>query len=101
MSLSWDYDEALERSIAGDDAWTAYVQAARAAAANLKIRHIISPRASMAGANLRRTGLAFDTVADACIWKGLDMDQRQRVASAIPEGIARRAQAARITLAAE
>jgi MoxR-like ATPase len=101
VSLSWDYDEALERAIAGDDAWAAYVQAARAAAANLKVRHVISPRASMAGANLRRAGIAFDAVAEACIWKGLDMDQRTRITAAIPEGIARRAQTPRITLAAE
>jgi len=101
VSLSWDYDETLERAISGDDAWTAYVQAARAAASNLKVRHVISPRASMAGANLRRAGLAFDMVAEACVWKGLDMDQRQRITSAIPENVARRAQAPRIILAAE
>ncbi len=100
--LSWDYDEALERAIAGDDAWTLYVQAARSAAAKLKIRHVISPRASMAGANLRRAGLAFDTVTEAVLWKGLDQDQRGRIISDIPESVARRAQAPRITtIAAE
>jgi hypothetical protein len=100
--LSWDYDEALERSLTGDDTWTAYIQAARAGAAKLKIRHVISPRASMAGATLRRAGLAFDTVADAVLWKGLDQDQRARITAEIPEGIARRAQAPRITaMAAE
>jgi hypothetical protein len=45
--------------------------------------------------------MAFDAVAEACIWKGLDMDQRTRITSAIPEGVARRAQVARIILAAE
>lgn len=101
-SLAWDYDETLERAITGDDAWVSYVQAARQAAAELKIRHIISPRASMGGANLRRAGLGFDLVADAAIWKGLDQEQRQRIMKAIPDSTTRRAQAPRITsIAAE
>ena len=99
--LSWDYDEALERAISGDDAWTSYVQAARKAAMELKIRHVISPRASMAGAVMRRAGLGFDIVADCTVWKGLDMDQRTRITNAIPESVARRAQAPKIMIAAE
>lgn len=99
--LSWDYDEALERSIAGDDAWTAYVQAARNAAAKHKIRHVISPRASMAGANLRRAGMPFDLVAEAVLWKGLDQEQRSRITAEISENVSRRAMAPRITIAAE
>lgn len=100
--LAWDYDEALERTLAGDDPWTAYVQAARAAASNLRVRHIISPRASMAGAVMRRAGLSFDLIAEAVLWKGLDRDQRIRITDAIPERVARRAQAPVITtIAAE
>jgi cobaltochelatase CobS len=99
--LDFDYDEALERSLAQDDAWTSYVQAARAACSDLKIRHVISPRATYGGAIYRRTGMPFDLVCNLTIWKGLDRDQRARITTAIPEGIARRAQVARITLAAE
>jgi cobaltochelatase CobS len=91
--LSWDYDEALERALAGDDAWTAYVQAARAAAVDLKIRHVISPRASMSGAVMRRAGLPFDMVAEAALWKGLDKEQRERITAKISDRIATRAQA--------
>ena len=102
VMLSWDYDETLERTLAGDDAWTAYVQAARAAASEYRIRHIISPRASMAGAVMRRAGLPFDLIADSVLWKGLNRDQLTRIADAIPERVARRAQAPVITtLAAE
>lgn len=101
-TLTWDYDEQLERSLAGDDAWTSYVQAARDAASTLKIRHVISPRASYYGATLRAAGLAFDLVAELAIWKGLDADQRGRITAAIPENVARRAQAAVIrAMAAE
>jgi hypothetical protein len=91
--LSWDYDETLERALAGDDAWCSYVQAARKAANDLKIRHVISPRATMGGAVQRRAGLPFDMVADAVLWKGLDAEQRQRITAAIPDSVARRAQA--------
>lgn len=93
VTLNWDYDETLERNLAADDAWVSYVQAARKACDDFKIRHIISPRASYSGATLRRAGLAFDLVTEAAIWKGLDTDQRRKIESAIPEGVTRRAQA--------
>jgi cobaltochelatase CobS len=101
VALNWDYDEVLERALAGDDAWVSYVQAARASAWKHKVRHIISPRASMGGAALRRAGLPFDLVAEASIWKGLDAEQRNRIIADIPDNVTRRAQVARITLAAE
>jgi len=101
VTLNWDYDEVLERALAGDDAWVAYVQAARASAWKHKIRHIISPRASMGGAALRRVGLPFDLVAEGAIWKGLDAEQRNRILADIPDNVTRRAQAARVILAAE
>ena len=100
-TLAWDYDETLERSITGDDAWVSYVQAARKAASDLKVRHVISPRASMAGAVQRRAGLAFDIVAETLIWKGMDQEQRNRITAAIPDNVARRAQAPVIMIAAE
>jgi cobaltochelatase CobS len=101
VALNWDYDEVLERALAGDDAWVSYVQAARASAWKHKVRHIISPRASMGGAALRRAGLPFDLVTEAAIWKGLDAGQRNRIIADIPDNVTRRAQVARITLAAE
>jgi len=101
VTLNWEYDETLERTLAGDDAWVSYVQAARKAAFDLKVRHIISPRASMSGAVLRRAGLAFDLVTEACIWKGLDTDQRTRITNGISESVTRRAQAPTIMIAAE
>lgn len=92
-TLTWDYDEQLERSLAGDDAWCAYVQAARAACSDLKIRHVISPRATYSGAIHRAAGMAFDLVADLDLWNGLDREQRERITARIPDRIASRAQA--------
>lgn len=91
--MNWDYDETLERTLAADDAWASYVQAARKACDDFKVRHIISPRATFGGVNFRRAGMPFDLVADMTIWKGLDTDQRRKIEGAIPEGVTRRAQA--------
>ena len=92
-TLTWDYDETLEPSLAGHAAWCAYVQAARAAASDLTIRHVISPRATYSGAIHRAAGMAFDLVADLDLWNGLDREQRERITARIPDRIATRAQA--------
>jgi hypothetical protein len=55
----------------------------------------------MAGATLRRAGLAFDLVTECALWKGLDADQRARITKDIPDSVARRAQAPTIMIAAE
>jgi cobaltochelatase CobS len=91
--LSWGYDEALERQLAGLDVWTAYVQAVRARVCANKIRHLVTPRASMGGALLLRAGLPFATVADAVVWKGLESESRRRIESEIPAPIVNAAKA--------
>jgi hypothetical protein len=90
-TLSWDYDEALERALTGLDAWTNFVQAARAAVTAQKVRHIVSPRASMGGAIYLRAGLDFHTVADMVVWKGLPPETVTRIRAAIPADIIRAA----------
>jgi hypothetical protein len=74
-----DYDEALEMEIAGDPVWTKRVQSIRAAVDAEKVRHIVSPRASITGARLLAAGLEQTVVEEAVIWKGLDASNRQRV----------------------
>jgi len=93
VMLAWDYDEALETDIAtatytsagGTDpsqltAWLDKVRAARAKMQSLKIRHIVSPRASIVGADLLAAGLDAETVATLALWKGLDADTIARLA---------------------
>ncbi len=70
--LTWDYDATLERTLAGDDAWTETVQALRARAEELRLQVIISPRASIQGAKLLEAGMPRDTVLDLTVRKGLD-----------------------------
>jgi hypothetical protein len=77
--LEVNYDEALEFRIAGNDSWVRRVQAIRAAVEAEKIRHIVSPRASINGAKLLAAGMAQAKVEQACIWKGLDPAQQSRI----------------------
>lgn len=81
-----DYDEQLELLIAGNDQWTGYVQKVRKAIDAEKVRHVVSPRASITGAKLLAAGMARAKVEEACIWKGLDNAQRSRVMTRINAG---------------
>lgn len=81
--LEIDYDEALENAIACDAEWTKYVQKVRAAVAKEKVRHIVSPRASIAGGIMIKAGHSKAKVEEAYIWKGLDETQRNRVKAAM------------------
>lgn len=101
--LDWGYDEALEaalvgapvppsapapRSIAPLDAdqlqakaasWFARVLAARKAVSDLKVRHVVSPRATQSGVALLGAGWSWSEVEEAVLWKGLDADTKSKV----------------------
>jgi MoxR-like ATPase len=76
------YDEKLERALAGNDSWTDSVQKLRAACEKLKIRHIISPRASISGAELLAAGFDRAQVEQMIICKGLDADSITKIKTA-------------------
>lgn len=73
------YDEVLELKLAGNAPWTRYVQAIRAGVEAQKVRHVVSPRASIAGAKLLAGGMALSKVIESTIWKGLDAASKARV----------------------
>lgn len=73
------YDEVLESKLARCEPWTRYVQAIRAGVEAASVRHVVSPRASIAGAKLLAHGMGVEKVAEACIWKGLSEAERNRV----------------------
>ncbi len=85
--LDWPYDETLERRLTGLDVWAAFVQAVRQVVTEQKVRHIVSPRASMAGAVYLRAGLDFETVANMVVWKGMAQDVRVRIMDALPRDV--------------
>lgn len=74
-----EYDEQLEIQLAGNEEWTRHVQKVRRAIELEKVRHVVSPRASISGAKLLAAGMERSKVEEACIWKGLDQTNRQRV----------------------
>lgn len=57
VTLEWNYDDKLERVLAGHDVWVGVVQAVRTAAMSASVQVVISPRASMKGAQLLRSGM--------------------------------------------
>jgi len=70
--LDWRFDGDLERALAGNNHWVDFVQEVRKVVEDLKIRHVISPRASIFGVKLLAAGLNLRTVVKLLIWKGLD-----------------------------
>lgn len=74
-----DYDEQLESQIAGCDPWVNYVQAVRRAIEQEKVRHVVSPRASITGAKLIAAGLPLPKVIASCVWKGMDETTKGRL----------------------
>lgn len=78
-----DYDEDLETAISSNADWTAYVQKVRAAVAKEKVRHIVSPRASIDGGVMLAAGADRKEVEEAFIWKGLEEPTRNRVLAAL------------------
>jgi hypothetical protein len=57
------------------------VRKVRAAVGELKVRHVVSPRATLNGSKLLACGWDWNSVEDAVLWKGLDADTRAKVNS--------------------
>ena len=79
ITLNWEIDETLEHELANNYEWVNYVQKARKAASKIGERHIISPRASMQGADLLRIGIDRKEVEKDVVWKGLDASRIQMI----------------------
>lgn len=98
--IAWDYDEALEGSIVGVKCkghgpvqldlggipsvgdWVKRVHRIRRAVEALKVRHIVSPRATMGGAALFAVGVGMTHAEEMLVWQGMDAEQRARVENA-------------------
>jgi len=78
--LSWDVDEALELAIANNDNWVKRVQQVRANVKARGIKVLITPRASVYGATLLATGMAWPQVEELTLRKGMSPEQWKEVA---------------------
>jgi cobaltochelatase CobS len=74
-----DYDEDLELAISCDADWTRYVQQVRMAIAKEKVRHVVSPRASIGGGLMLAAGEPRQDVEEAYVWKGMEEVVRNRI----------------------
>lgn len=81
IQIEWPVDRAIELQVAGEDqkAWVEYVQAMRAGAENVGARVVISPRASLYGAELLRAGIDRADVEKMVLWKGTHADEVKRI----------------------
>lgn len=79
VHLAWDYDEKLEKSLAGNDAWVGRVHKTRAKVRELGIKVLVTPRASILGAALLRAGLTEAKVVAMTLRRGMSDDQWNRV----------------------
>ncbi len=77
--IDWNYDERLELDFSIDTEWTQTVQKWRKGVHDLKLRHIVSPRASLKGAKLLEAGLSMTDVMDMVIFKGLSPADKRRL----------------------
>ena len=77
--VDFDYDDNLERMIAGNDAWVDKVQQYRKRAFDLKMRVVISPRASIFGAKLLASGMKEKMVEELVVWKGVSAEIRSKI----------------------
>jgi cobaltochelatase CobS len=80
--LEVDYDEDLERRLAGNDAWHKRVTKLRRAVRETKTRMVVSMRASIRGAAALKAGVHQKDVENALIWKGIDSDTRAKIEGA-------------------
>lgn len=81
--IDFDYDEKMERAIFGDNDWTLRVQKIRRAIVELKLRHVVSPRATDYGKRLLQAGITQDRVEQMAIFKGLKADDIAKINNAI------------------
>lgn len=83
-----DYDEKLELAISPNDAWTRHVQAFRRAVRDLKLRHVVSPRASIKGGKLLSAGLDWDRVEQLVLIRNLSPLDVEKVRANMPQRVA-------------
>lgn len=68
------YDNKLEEKICGNKAYAKLIQALRKKANELKLRHIISPRASINGVKLLQKGMDIKEVLQCTVFRDMSPD---------------------------
>jgi hypothetical protein len=89
VSLSWPYDESLERTLALAEwsqagPWVDWIVKIRAFATKTMPRLIVAPTASTRGAAMLRDGFGVDETAESLLWRGLDDASKGKVLASHP-----------------
>jgi hypothetical protein len=77
VHIKWDYDEALERAVAGNDQIVSDVQTLRAKARAAGLKVVISPRASIYASALVRVGVTHEKALNAAVFQKLPAQDRK------------------------
>lgn len=77
--ITMNYDEVLECKIGGDADWIEHIQLCREAVRQLKLRYIVSPRASIYGSRLLAQGMEMPTVEQMVLYKGMPAEEIKMV----------------------
>lgn len=77
--IEFDYDEDMERTLAGNNEWVDKVQNYRKRAWDTRQRVVISPRASIFGARLLAGGFPQNQVEELVIWKGVSPEIKSKI----------------------
>lgn len=77
--VEWDYDRNLESFLSNDDEWRDLIWAARDAAEENKIRHVVGTRSILAGEQALAVGVSREEALEGCLWKGLDETARRKM----------------------
>lgn len=78
-----DYDNGLERNLTNNDDWVDALEKMRDNIAKQGIKMIVSPRASMDGADLLEAGFDIKDVMDMVIYKGCNDDIKKKITQGI------------------
>ena len=79
--VDFDYDMSLELAVTPNPNFTKVVQTLRKAKDDMRIRHIISMRASTSGGRAINDGVKFKDVIENYVLSGLDDDTKKRIIS--------------------
>lgn len=77
--IKWGIDEDLERHVSGNKDWVARVQSVRKRVEEKKIKVLITPRASLYGAALLRSGVSWSDVETSVLRKSMTDEQWKSV----------------------
>jgi cobaltochelatase CobS len=81
--LPFDYDEALEKQLTGNDEWFDRVKAIREVVFSNGEKVVVSPRASINGAKMLAAGFTREECEDTLIFQGCNTEVKARILNGV------------------